>query len=145
MKNTPNKKYSLVLWYLVYRIPINSAIGDAQITEALERFKCPLVDFLNEKQLHPNKYAQMLRKRLLRSECAREHGSIQDGWCPPDPERNGDKRQTRRPIQAIELGHRGLKNTKAVRRLRKQGHKVGGFRSSGYYWKLYKEHPELLK
>ena len=103
MQTQPNKHYRLILWTLLYRVPVmdllTPELEDAVDQWACDRCKLDHNTFRSWKMKWRGHYDRMLRKRMLRMKFVRKNGFYYKGRTPADPER-ADRRQYNVPHYA---------------------------------------------
>ena len=95
----PNRHYMLVLWKLLYRIDVQTETlhGLDEIVACLHS-KLDINLWNEQKRRFPREWDKMLKKRERRLAWFNQHGSVPDGWTPPDP--NDPRRTANKPIHA---------------------------------------------
>ena len=103
--NKPTKHFSLTCWRLLYKVAIDKVLDRQDEIEACRHSRLDLALWDAGKERWPREWAKVLAKRQRRFDWFTEHGSVPDGWCPPDPK--DPRRSTNKPI-ASYLARRGL-------------------------------------
>lgn len=83
----------LVLWFLLYRVPVEDELTPTIEQSAVvhAKFKGGWSEWLKAREKWPKQYERMLTKRRLRAEFQDQHGSVPDGWSPPVDGQNNRK------------------------------------------------------
>jgi len=101
----PTKHFRLICWWLVYRVPAEKPLDRQNEVDACRHSRLALHLWDAGKVLWPREWTKVLAKRQRRLEWLIEHGSVPDGWCPPDP--RDPRRTSHKPIHAY-LARLGL-------------------------------------
>jgi hypothetical protein len=102
--SAPDKRIRLILWWLLYRVPIDVDIQDNSLWRLHARKHLKLgKEWLRDIEARaPYHWKRMLEKRARRLEYAKAHGGYcLEGWTPPapgEPIRNA-------PIHTLALRH----------------------------------------
>jgi len=112
------RNLGLMLWYLVYRVPVLDKLTDAWVLKAREH--CRMSSERYQKLQDPE-YAihwnRMRGRRQRRLEYYQENGSVPDGWSPPGPGEPDRSKQ----VAAMKLHRKLLAPKRALFRKMKQG------------------------
>jgi len=100
----PNRHHRLVCWYLVYRINLETNLQAEDETAACVHCHLDPLEWNLVKAQWPRIWEKVLAKRQRRLDWHLKHGTVPDGWTPPDPK---DRRSANRPIAAY-LALRGM-------------------------------------
>ena len=88
-----DKRAQLVAWALVHRVPVLAEVTPGDLARACAWFRLPVSNWealaLSQTALLANVEAKRARRRAW----ALEHGSVPDGWTPPDPLRPKTKQR----------------------------------------------------
>jgi hypothetical protein len=103
-----DKRARLVVWALVHRVPVEADITANDVARVCKWFGLGFTDWEVLKRAAPDLAQKVEAKRGRRRAWAVEHGSVPDGWTPPDPLRPNTKqpitrkkrRKTRRESRA---------------------------------------------
>lgn len=94
----PRRRVQLFLWWMVYRLPVDDPRNSTDVERAAAiHCKLPPDDLERARQERPQWFANAHRKRQRRLAWQREHGSVPDGWTPPEP----GQREFRHPVEAL--------------------------------------------
>jgi hypothetical protein len=102
--NRPTKHFRLTTWRLLYGVTVEKDLDRDDEIKACQHSRLALDQWDEQKVLCPREWEKLLAKRQRRLLWFRQHGSIPDGWTPPDPK--DPRRSLNRPIGAY-LGCRG--------------------------------------
>ena len=116
MKPPPSKHFRLVCWWLTYRVPVESEALDIHFEAAVTHCRMGLFEFLAGMRRWPAEFAKVVTKRERRRQWLAVHGSIPQGWTPPDPQ---DPRTANRP-QAAWRARLSRKQRRALEAARPQ-------------------------
>jgi hypothetical protein len=95
--DAPSKHFRLVSWRLLYRVDVCKTLARQDELEACLHARLSLDKWDAQKALFPQEWPKLLAKRQRRLDWFFKHGSIEDGWTPPDP---NDRRSANRPVAA---------------------------------------------
>jgi hypothetical protein len=125
---TPSKHFRLVCWRLLYGTHIEATLDRQHEIDACRHARLDLANWDAQKALFPREWAKLLAKRQRRLDWFTTHGTVPDGWTPPDP--MDAKRSSHVPLQAY-LARRGLTLAQFRAKYGKveMGRKTGGHRT----------------
>jgi hypothetical protein len=103
--NKPTKHFRMVCWRLLYHVDVRKYLDRVDEIEQCRHARFSLDKWDAEKIRCPKEWTKVLAKRLRRFIWFTEHGSIKDGWTPPDPK--DPRRTSHKPIHAY-LARQGL-------------------------------------
>ena len=81
----PTRQMRLVAWFLVHRVRLGATVTAEHVQRACVRVNLSLEAWEAGCAMFPDLLASVGRKRARRWAYALEHGEIQIGWTPPDP------------------------------------------------------------
>lgn len=100
---SPSRHTRLVCWRLVYHVdPIRDLTSEDE-NAACAHARLALEYWNALKVACPREWAKILGKRARRKAWLEAHGSIPEGWSPPDP---NDRRTANKPIKAYLARHK---------------------------------------
>jgi hypothetical protein len=76
------RRERLVLWWLTYKLPVDSKVDDTALAEAAKVARWDAVKIAGIRDTFPVHWGRMLAKRALRFAHYREHGAVPDGVTP---------------------------------------------------------------
>ena len=79
------RRERLILWWLTYKLPVESKVDGAAIAEAATEARWDVAKIAGIRDAFPVHWGRMLAKRELRLAHYREHGSVPDGVTPGWP------------------------------------------------------------
>ena len=79
------RRERLVLWWLVYRLPVERKVDDAALADAATVARWDVAKIAGIRDAFPVHWGRMLAKRELRLAHYREHGYVPDGITPGWP------------------------------------------------------------
>lgn len=82
---TMSRHTRLVCWWLVYRVDASRNLTPEDEAAACAHAKMPLERWLAVRASRPREWEKVLAKRKRRRAWLRKHGSVPDGWTPPNP------------------------------------------------------------
>ena len=100
----PTKHFRLVCWHLLYHVDVQKSLDRQDEIEACRHARLDLDRWDEQKALCPREWEKLLAKRQRRFLWFRQHGSVPNGWTPPDPK--DPRRTAHKPIHAY-LARRG--------------------------------------
>ena len=101
----PTRHFRLVCWRLLYHVDVLKTLDRDDEEAACRHARFSLSTWNIERARCQREWTKLLAKRQRRLAWFQTHGSIDDGWTPPDP---ADPRRTaNRPVCAY-LARRGL-------------------------------------
>ena len=103
--NKPTKHFRLTCWRLLYGVDVQKILDRQDEVDACQHSSLALDVWDEQKALFSRQWAKLIAKRQRRLDWVKEHGSVPDGWTPPDP--NNPRRSSHKPIHAY-LSRRGL-------------------------------------
>jgi len=95
-QNRPNRRIRLILWWLLYKIPVERELTIADELQAAIHCRVPFEEIEHIRTTYLRQWSTMGIKRVRRRCYFLQHGSIPDGWTPPDPL---DRRSRNRPCR----------------------------------------------
>jgi len=101
----PSRHFSLVCWRLLFHVPVAKELDRQDELDACLHARLGVAVWDAGKALWPREWAKVLAKRQRRLDWFNKHGSVRDGWTPPDPK--DPRRTSRKPVHAY-LARRGL-------------------------------------
>ena len=101
----PSKHFRLVSWRLLYRVAVNETLVRRHEIDACLHARLDLAAWDEQKAQFPHQWAKLLAKRQRRLAWLQAHGSVPNGWTPPDP---ADPRRTANKPIAAYLARRKL-------------------------------------
>lgn len=103
--NAPTKHFRLVCWRLLYRVAVDEPLDRQHEIDACLHARLDLAAWDEQKARFPHQWAKLLAKRQRRLAWLQAHGSVPNGWTPPDPV---DPRRTANKPIAAYLARRKL-------------------------------------
>jgi hypothetical protein len=97
--------FRLVCWRLLYGVTVEKVLDRDDEIKACQHSRLDLAQWDEQKALCPREWEKLLAKRQRRLLWFRQHGSIPNGWTPPDPK--DPRRSANKPIAAF-LARRGF-------------------------------------
>jgi hypothetical protein len=104
-QHRPTRHFRLVCWRLLYHVDVQKTLDRPAELVACEHARLPIDKWDAEKVRCRREWDKLLAKRERRHAWFKAHGSVPDGWTPPDPK--DPRRTANRPIRAY-LARRGL-------------------------------------
>jgi hypothetical protein len=96
--NKPSKHFRLTCWRLLYHLDVQKPLDRQDEIDACGHSHHDLDRWDEQKARFPREWAKVLVKRQRRLDWFTEHGSVPDGWTPPDPK--DPRRTSHKPIHA---------------------------------------------
>jgi hypothetical protein len=90
-----DKRGRLVAWALVHRVPVDADVGQDDLARVCAWFGLKVADWETLGRSAPHLAQGVESKRARRRAWATEHGSVPNGWTPPDPSRP----KTEQPVE----------------------------------------------
>ena len=99
-KRKCTKKFRLALWWLTYRLHVLEDINPESEEAARRHCKYSSQDWDQDRVDFKQQWNRMLAKRKRRFDWLRNHGSVPDGWTPPDPKDPHSRKYPQRALAA---------------------------------------------
>ena len=80
-----DKRAEWIAWALVHRVPVLAEVTRGDLEIACTWFRMPVAEWEALARSQPALRANVEAERARRRAWALEHGSVPDGWTPPDP------------------------------------------------------------
>lgn len=101
----PSKHFSLICWRLLYGVAVHDTLNRQHEIDACRHARFDLARWDEQKAQFPREWTKLLAKRQRRLQCCQQHGSVPDGWTPPNPK--DPRRTAHKPLHAY-LARRGM-------------------------------------
>ena len=98
-RNRPcTKRFRLALWWLTYRLPVLDGVDREAEEQARRHCKYSEEAWRQDRADFEAQWQRMLCKRERRFGWYIRHGSVPDGWTPPDPSDPHSRKYAKRAL-----------------------------------------------